>query len=208
MEKIKRCTNCGRFLGESSFGMQVDKRLHRRRRRSVCKKCHRTQNYIYKKTNRKYFEEWNKKNPNYHADHYQKNKEEILQKNKAWREANKDHVKEINHVWYEKNYEKNRDRYFHHAHVRRARLYEQTLRLSKSEAREIKTLFRWAQELPGEWHVDHIVPLSKGGKHRLYNLQLIPASQNLSKRDRCPKEFYGRFYEFICLKEKIWIQKQ
>jgi 5-methylcytosine-specific restriction endonuclease McrA len=199
MEKIKRCTNCGRFLGISSFSIQADKRFPWGRRRSVCKKCHRTQNYIYKKTNRKYFEEWN---ANYHADHYQKNKEEILLKNRAWREANKDLVKEINRAWYEKNYEKNKDRYFHHAHLRRARLYEQTPKLSKSEVREIRILFRWAQEFPGEWHVDHIVPISKGGKHRLYNLQLIPASQNLSKHNRCPKEFYGRFYEFICLGKK------
>ena len=201
MEKIKRCTNCGRFLGESSFGTQVDKRSHSgKRRRSICRKCHRTQNYIYKKMNRKYFEEWNERNPNYHADNYQKNKEEILLKNRAWREANRDLVKEINRVWYEKNYEKNRARYFHHAHIRRAKLHEQYTELSQSEIDDIKILFKWAHELPGKWHVDHIVPISKGGKHRLYNLQLIPASQNLSKHNTCPKEFYGRFYEFICLK--------
>jgi len=195
MEKIKRCVNCGRFLGENSFGMQVDKRLPSGRRRSVCKKCHRTQNYIYKKTNRKYFKEWS---ANYHADHYQKNKEEILLKNRAWREANRDLVKEINRVWYEKNYEKNKDRYFHHAHIRRAKLHEQYVELSQAEAAGIKTLFRWAQELPGKWHVDHVVPISKGGKYCLDNLQLIPSRQNLSKHDRCPKEFYGRWYEFLC----------
>jgi len=165
----------------------------------MCRKCTRVKSYIYKKTNKKYFEEWNAKNPNYKSDYYKKNKEEILRKNKAWKEANKDLVKKIQKEWYKKDYKNNRDKYYHKRNLRRAKLDEQTANLSKSEVNEIKILFRWAQELPGKWHVDHIIPLSKGGKHHPDNLQLIPAGQNSSKFDACPKEFYGRFYEFLCL---------
>ncbi len=35
-----------------------------------------------------------------------------------------------------------------------------------------------------QWHVDHVMPLSKGGAHELRNLQLLPATQNLRKHAR------------------------
>lgn len=39
-------------------------------------------------------------------------------------------------------------------------------------------------------HVDHIIPLSKGGLHHEDNLQVIPAAENLSKGAKMPQEFY------------------
>lgn len=35
-----------------------------------------------------------------------------------------------------------------------------------------------------EYHVDHIIPLAKGGKHIIENIQLILPSLNLSKKDK------------------------
>jgi len=32
-----------------------------------------------------------------------------------------------------------------------------------------------------QFHVDHIIPLSKDGKHAPHNLQIVPAKWNLSK---------------------------
>lgn len=194
MERIKRCINCGRFLGENSFGMQVEKRLPSgKRRRSVCKKCVRVMNYIYYKTN-KHVEEFAQKYRDNSAKYYQKNKEKVLKYRKAWKEANKDHVKKQNKEWYKRDYKNNRDKYLYKVHIRRTRSSEHEL--SQAEIEDIKTLFKWARELPGNWDVDHIVPISKGGRHHPDNLQLIPASQNRSKHDKCPKEFYGRWYEF------------
>ena len=31
------------------------------------------------------------------------------------------------------------------------------------------------------WHIDHIVPISQGGKHRAYNLRLLPGGENVSR---------------------------
>jgi len=36
---------------------------------------------------------------------------------------------------------------------------------------------------PG-WHLDHIVPLSKGGKHHPDNLQIVRSSYNLQKNNK------------------------
>lgn len=40
-----------------------------------------------------------------------------------------------------------------------------------------------------QFHVDHIVPLSKGGKHESRNVQLLCAPCNLRKSNRCPIVF-------------------
>lgn len=41
------------------------------------------------------------------------------------------------------------------------------------------------EEMHGDpFHVDHIVPLAKGGEHRYDNIQVIPASLNMWKGDR------------------------
>lgn len=48
-------------------------------------------------------------------------------------------------------------------------------------------------------HVDHIIPLSKGGKHRIFNLQYLPAAINMSKHNKVPKHlFILKSYHFLC----------
>ena len=42
-------------------------------------------------------------------------------------------------------------------------------------------------QCPQGFHVDHIIPLSKGGGHALSNLQWLTRSQNSRKKDRLPK---------------------
>lgn len=59
--------------------------------------------------------------------------------------------------------------------------------LSPLEKKEIQELYLECQHITEktgvEHHVDHIQPLSKGGEHAMFNLQIIPASDNLSKNN-------------------------
>lgn len=44
--------------------------------------------------------------------------------------------------------------------------------------------FYRSMSLGEEFHVDHIIPLSRGGEHRADNLQVIPAIDNLRKGNK------------------------
>ena len=59
--------------------------------------------------------------------------------------------------------------------------------LPPTERKAIQELYLEAQhqsETTGvEHHVDHIWPLSVGGEHRMFNLQILPATENLSKNN-------------------------
>ncbi len=42
-----------------------------------------------------------------------------------------------------------------------------------------------------DWHVDHIVPVSKGGTSVAHNLQVVPASWNRRKSNKHTERFFG-----------------
>jgi hypothetical protein len=44
----------------------------------------------------------------------------------------------------------------------------------------------------GKWHVDHIVPVSKGGTSAPHNLQVVPASWNRRKSNKHSGHFFAR----------------
>lgn len=55
--------------------------------------------------------------------------------------------------------------------------------LSNKDLENIKDFYC---KRPQGYHVDHIHPLSKGGKHHISNLQYLPAKENLQKSDNLP----------------------
>lgn len=46
----------------------------------------------------------------------------------------------------------------------------------------------WLRDQGDNVHVDHIIPLARGGEHVYDNLQILPAEENLSKGAKLPQE--------------------
>ena len=71
---------------------------------------------------------------------------------------------------------------------RRARMQKASVNLTEYEEGIIKHIYAYAvrvsKKLNITFHVDHIVPISKGGLHHPMNLQVVPAVWNVRKNNR------------------------
>ena len=72
---------------------------------------------------------------------------------------------------------------------RKARLKAQTPELTQEEERKIFNLYQLRDALNDDagfiaYHIDHIVPLARGGLHHPVNLRVIPSLENIKKGDR------------------------
>lgn len=148
---------------------------------------------------------------NKQKEYYQENKEIILVKAKEYRESNSDKISEYQKeyassnrhklkkylsTYIKKHRETNRDLYAaKDAKRRAAKLHALPKWLTAEQLEQIKELYTIAQMFKlytgQEYHVDHIVPLQGEnvcGLHVPWNLQVIPASENLSKSNKLQEE--------------------
>lgn len=115
---------------------------------------------------------------------YQNNKEKRLEKGRQWRAANRDRTRILERT---------------HRHTRRARLHSAA---GKHTADDIQCQFRaqkgrcwWCGcKLKDGFHVDHLIPLSRGGSNSPENLVISCPSCNSSKGSKLPHEWCGRLF--------------
>ena len=117
-----------------------------------------------------------------------------------WRPANRHKIAGYNLTWKANNPDYDSQRYklnpasFKQRATQRKRLLkEQYESLSDVNKRKIDLLYEQMSRLnsqhgPGSFHVDHVIPLSKGGKHHPDNLRIITAKENLAKGAKLPQE--------------------
>ena len=138
--------------------------------------------------------------------HYQKNHSHIRTQQAEWREENLEKKRESDRLYelqnkvqrteYRRNfYQENKDLYHHHRQLRRARLNEASVELTDLEVERLKELIRERDDLNREagktaYHLDHIIPISRGGKHHPDNIRVITAEENLSKSNKLPEELH------------------
>jgi hypothetical protein len=109
---------------------------------------------------------------------YKEKKSSILRRSQEYRQTNKEVL-----------LEKNKDYYKNNKHIFRAK--DARYRASKLQATpnwaNLTTIREIYRTCPEGYHVDHIIPLQNDlvcGLHCEFNLQHLPASENLSKGNR------------------------
>lgn len=121
----------------------------------------------------------------YSRQHFERNREAKLAKLEAWRKANPEHTKALSKAWWGQNPHK-RNAY---SSLRRAQ--EMRATPAWADLKAIEAFYAEARRLTEETgiphHVDHIIPLrgkTVCGLHVESNLRVIPAEENLRKRNR------------------------
>ena len=131
---------------------------------------------------------WREANPEKHKEikraYREANPEKDKEQSRAWREANREKAKESCRAWNEANPDKRNAL----TSKRRAAKLQRTPAWADHESIRLWYLgARILGELLGEtYHVDHILPMQGekvSGLHTFENLQLLPGSENCSKRN-------------------------
>ncbi len=183
----KICTQCGLEKNILEFNKRA---ASKDGYAPLCKQCKRIyDNDHYKKIGKQY---------------YTLNKDKFTESSKKWRNKNLKYQKEWRirnsgyaKCWYENNkekcklsvsrwYEANKYRSHANAAAYRARKLNSSDVLSEAERVEIKEIYKRCSDLNSrrggiKWHVDHRIPLIKGGIHHPGNLQILEATANMSK---------------------------
>jgi hypothetical protein len=160
----KRCSCCNSILDYSYF---IKNRSTKDGLHHACKQCDKPRIKEYYETNKVSIAE-------YKQEYRKKNIEYILAKDRVYREVNKD-----NRLKY---YQDNKPLFYAYNAKRRASKLNATPNWANLIT--IKEIYRTC---PPGYHVDHIVPLQGKlvcGLHCEFNLQHLPASENLSKGNR------------------------
>lgn len=126
----------------------------------------------------------------YAMQDYWKNREARMAANRAWQKANPDIVAAISAKWRAENPEQKAA--YSRNYKARKKAAEGTHTgedIADLYAEQDGRCFYCSVDLGTTYHVDHYIPLSKGGRNDKGNLRLACQSCNLSKKDKHPEEF-------------------
>jgi hypothetical protein len=129
---------------------------------------------------------WYRNNTERHREYSKKytteNRGAILERTKKWAAANRELVRSIKKQWKLRNPEAAAE------YKNRRRSREGVAQTSKEQKAIMRCVYKTMKRVSDctgvPFHVDHIVPISRGGLHAPSNLQVIPAKWNLVKTNK------------------------
>lgn len=210
--KTKKCPKCGEIKEIEEFYKNNSRKDGFS---SYCKICSNENHSKYVEDNKEKLREYDKKqywkSPDKHRENRRKsnivNTESIKEKREIYYKNNKDMILQKNHEYYNKNkayvnlrnkkyYCNNKDKFIFKARERKNKLRE----VSDGSITE-KSLYKIYElqkhkcaycdcnlEESGK-HLDHIIPISKGGSHTLNNVHYVCPTCNLSKNNKTEEEW-------------------
>jgi 5-methylcytosine-specific restriction endonuclease McrA len=123
--------------------------------------------------NKEKSKQYNEKKREYKQHWFQENKERLRPERQAYRDANRGQTREAQRRY-------------------KARKRDAVMPSSRLELSAVQALYWIAGVLSNScdesFHIDHIIPLSRGGSHTFENLQILSAEENLRKGSKLPEE--------------------
>jgi len=182
---------CGKTKPLEAFAVQ---KLGKYGRTSKCKLCRKE---LYVEPNKEAIKKFQR-------EYYEANKEYFKDKTRAWREANRDKRRSYDRKHREENKEHYREYEKNRSSERRLRRTAVKLGnyAEKVDYRVIRerddTCYLCSTPFTDEerhstslTHIDHKIPLDKGGEHSYANCALTHAFCNLSKGAKTPDEYFN-----------------
>lgn len=198
-EQLKQCTMCKCFLNIDNFRIKNNKF---KTLFSYCKTCEKEYSKFYREKNKE-------KLSILKSEYYFKNKEDISLKQKQYKIENRERILCIKKISGAKYREKNKEKI-----ATQRKIYSKTLSCNVSKKnykhkrrtiendgdlthkelfllqKNVNKCYWCSNKIHGnKYHIDHYIPLSKGGEHTLSNLVISCPTCNLKKNAKDPIEF-------------------
>ena len=133
----------------------------------------------------------------YHRKHYKENRERYAIINKSYQERNLDKFREYSRRYFAKHGESNKGngkkRNSNPLHISGGRFFKVTQKdYARILIRQNYACAHCLADISGSSHLDHIIPISKGGRHSIGNLQYLCALCNREKGDKYFSDFKNK----------------
>lgn len=179
---MKRCAKCGQEFPRTPDFFSLDKRNSDGLGAS-CRTCERERNRIYMRERRK-------REPDLTARYYAKNRDKERERLDRWNAANPDSVKERVKRWAQENRDKRRASELRRRAQKRQSGGDHTAADIQRQCKAQKGKCYYCGVKVGDgYHVDHVVPLSRGGSNGPENIVIACPSCNSRKHDKLPHEW-------------------
>lgn len=190
--------------------IRAQERMYREQNREIIRERARRYRLAHLEEVKARQQEWRKNNPDYFKEyrcrnidriearrkaHYSKYRDSRLEYEKKYRAGNKEAIAQRGKSWRRRNPEKARAA----SHRRRSRVFGTSGEWTKDDATLMfsnqKGKCWWCgKKIRGTYHVDHIIPLARGGSNAPNNLCISCPPCNMSKGAKLPSEWAGRLF--------------
>lgn len=187
---MKRCGKCGCNKDIDDFSKNKSKKDGRA---TECRLCKKQQDIKYRKEHQEYCKE-------YQTKYWTENRIELYEQKKEYIVNNKTAHLTRQHIWYEKNKDniKARTAQYKKDYPEQYQMYnnrriarKKTVIVEIFDNQDIKNKYGDKCFYCGGLftHIDHYMPLSRGGPHTLENVRPSCETCNLHKSNKLPEEF-------------------